>query len=95
MKIPELFNRNELSRTLWGFRYEFMVAGVLIHLAEDHGHAHEHEALDHEHAHTHDDGHHLHRHSPMPTGPHSHAHHHSPLRHSHPHVPDAHHTHRH
>ena len=28
MKIPELFNRDELSRTLWGFRYEFMVAGV-------------------------------------------------------------------
>ena len=72
-----------------------MVAGVLIHLAEDHGHDHVHEAMDHEHAHTHDDGHHLHRHSPMPTGPHSHPHHHSPLRHSHPHVPDAHHQHRH
>jgi drug/metabolite transporter (DMT)-like permease len=72
-----------------------MVAGVLIHLAENHAHEHSHEALDHEHAHTHDDGHHLHRHSPMPTGPHSHPHHHSPLRHSHPHVPDAHHTHRH
>ena len=28
MKILELFNRDELSRTLWGFRYEFMVAGV-------------------------------------------------------------------
>ena len=28
MKIPEVMNRDELSRTLWGFRYEFMVAGV-------------------------------------------------------------------
>lgn len=28
MKIPELFNRDELARTLWGFRYEFMVSGV-------------------------------------------------------------------
>ena len=28
MKIPELFNRDELSRTLWGFRYEFMVVGA-------------------------------------------------------------------
>ena len=33
MKIPELFNRNELSRTLWGFRYEFMVAGVFSMVA--------------------------------------------------------------
>ena len=72
-----------------------MVAGVLIHLAEDHGHEHDHEALDHEHAHTHDDGHHLHHHTPMPAGPHSHPHHHSPLHHRHPHVPDAHHKHRH
>ena len=28
MMIPSSFNRDELSRTLWGFRYEFMVAGV-------------------------------------------------------------------
>ena len=28
MKIPKSFNRDELSRTLWGFRYEFMVVGV-------------------------------------------------------------------
>ena len=27
MKTPDIFNRDELSRTLWGFRYEFMVAG--------------------------------------------------------------------
>lgn len=72
-----------------------MVAGVVVHLLEDHAHEHRHEALDHEHAHTHDDGHHLHTHDPMPAGPHSHPHHHSPLRHSHPHVPDVHHTHRH
>ncbi|MDP2019431.1 MAG: MFS transporter [Hydrogenophaga sp.] len=72
-----------------------MVAGVLIHLAEDHGHEHDHDAMDHEHAHTHDDGHHLHSHNPMPAGPHSHPHHHIPLHHSHPHVPDAHHGHRH
>lgn len=72
-----------------------MVAGVLVHLAEDHGHAHEHEALDHEHAHTHDDGHHDHTHPVMPQGAHSHLHHHSPLRHSHPHAPDLHHRHSH
>jgi len=72
-----------------------MVAGVLVHLAEDHGHAHENEALDHEHAHTHDDGHHDHAHPVMPQGAHSHLHHHSPLRHSHPHAPDLHHRHGH
>lgn len=33
MKIPKLFNRDELSRTLWGFRYEFMVAGVFSMVA--------------------------------------------------------------
>ena len=72
-----------------------MVAGVLVHLAEDHRHVHEHEALDHEHAHTHDDGHHDHTHPVMPQGAHSHPHHHSPLRHSHPHAPDLHHRHSH
>jgi drug/metabolite transporter (DMT)-like permease len=72
-----------------------MMAGVVVHLLEDHRHAHDHEALEHEHAHTHDDGHHLHGHQPMPAGPHSHWHRHTPLHHSHPHVPDAHHTHRH
>ena len=72
-----------------------MVAGVLVHLAEEHAHEHQHEALDHEHAHTHDDGHHTHEHPAMPEGPHSHPHHHSPLRHSHPHAPDLHHQHRH
>lgn len=72
-----------------------MLLGVLLHLAESHGHAHDHEAMEHEHAHRHDDGHHDHLHDPMPAGPHSHPHRHEPLRHSHEHVPDAHHTHRH
>jgi drug/metabolite transporter (DMT)-like permease len=72
-----------------------MLAGVLLHLAESHGHEHEHEALEHEHAHRHDDGHHDHAHEPMPAGTHSHRHAHAPLRHVHPHVPDVHHTHRH
>ncbi len=72
-----------------------MLAGVLLHLAESHGHEHAHEALEHEHAHRHDDGHHEHRHEPMPEGAHSHRHRHEPLHHVHPHVPDAHHGHRH
>jgi drug/metabolite transporter (DMT)-like permease len=72
-----------------------MLAGVLLHLAESHGHEHEHEALEHEHAHRHDDGHHDHRHEPMPEGAHSHRHRHELLHHVHPHVPDAHHGHRH
>ncbi|MBL8343848.1 MAG: DMT family transporter [Rubrivivax sp.] len=72
-----------------------MLAGVLLHLAESHGHEHEHEALEHEHAHRHDDGHHEHGHDPMPAAEHSHRHRHAPLRHAHAHVPDAHHGHRH
>jgi hypothetical protein len=72
-----------------------MLTGVLLHLAESHGHLHDHEALTHEHAHTHDDGHHLHLHDPMPEGAHSHPHRHTTLRHAHPHVPDAHHAHSH
>lgn len=72
-----------------------MLAGVVLHLAESHGHEHEHEALEHEHAHRHDDGHHGHAHDPMPAGEHSHRHRHEPMRHAHSHVPDAHHAHRH
>jgi drug/metabolite transporter (DMT)-like permease len=72
-----------------------MLAGVVLHLAESHGHAHPHEALEHEHAHHHDDGHHDHVHDPMPNGAHSHWHRHEPLQHAHHHVPDAHHRHRH
>jgi drug/metabolite transporter (DMT)-like permease len=72
-----------------------MLAGVVLHLAESHGHEHEHKALEHEHAHRHDDGHHDHVHGVMPGGEHSHRHRHEPVRHAHPHVPDAHHAHRH
>jgi drug/metabolite transporter (DMT)-like permease len=72
-----------------------MLAGVVLHLAESHGHEHAHDELEHEHAHSHDDGHHTHAHDPMPAGPHSHRHRHEPVRHAHPHVPDAHHTHEH
>jgi drug/metabolite transporter (DMT)-like permease len=72
-----------------------MLAGVVLHLAESHGHDHEHEAIEHEHAHRHDDGHHDHAHEPMPEGMHSHPHSHAPMLHTHPHVPDAHHMHRH
>lgn len=72
-----------------------MFAGVLLHLAESHAHAHQHEAIEHEHAHRHDDGHHDHVHETMPLSEHSHAHSHEPRHHSHPHVPDAHHTHHH
>jgi drug/metabolite transporter (DMT)-like permease len=72
-----------------------MLAGVVLHLAESHGHEHEHEALEHEHAHRHDDGHHELAHDPTPTGEHSHRHRHEPMRHAHSHVPDTHHAHRH
>ena len=72
-----------------------MMAGVALHLAESHKHAHGHEALTHEHAHSHDDGHHHHVHHPMPDGSHSHSHTHEPQHHAHAHVPDAHHTHAH
>ena len=78
-----------------------MLAGVVLHLAESHGHEHDHEELAHEHAHRHDDGHHDHDHAydharePMPPGEHSHPHQHAALRHSHHHVPDAHHLHQH
>ncbi|PXW95200.1 drug/metabolite transporter (DMT)-like permease [Sphaerotilus hippei] len=72
-----------------------MLAGVVLHLAESHGHEHTHEALVHDHAHTHDDGHHDHHHEVMPVGAHSHEHQHLPLTHDHAHVPDVHHAHAH
>jgi len=72
-----------------------MLAGVVLHLAESHGHEHTHEGLEHEHAHRHDDRHHDHVHDPMPIGAHSHRHRHEPLQHAHHHVPDAHHAHWH
>ena len=78
-----------------GIGGSLMLAGVLLHLLESHGHEHVHEAMQHEHAHVHDDGHHDHVHEPMPEGPHSHVHRHESRTHSHPHMPDAHHTHHH
>lgn len=72
-----------------------MLAGVWLHLAESHGHAHTHTPIAHEHAHTHDDGHHLHTHTDTPAGAHSHAHTHEHINHVHPHVPDSHHAHTH
>ncbi len=74
-----------------------MVSGVVLHLAESHGHAHKHEALDHTHAHSHDDGHHLHDHAnPAESSvSHSHQHRHEPMHHTHAHAPDAHHQHKH
>lgn len=72
-----------------------MLLGVIVHLAESHGHEHQHEAQEHEHAHRHDDGHHNHVHDEMPRGSHSHRHVHEPQRHSHAHVPDVHHAHPH
>ena len=72
-----------------------MLAGVVLHLAESHGHEHTHEGIEHEHAHRHDDGHHDHVHDPVPVGQHSHRHSHRPVTHAHAHVPDIHHTHRH
>jgi len=72
-----------------------MLAGVVLHLAESHGHEHTHEVLEHEHAHRHDDGHHSHVHDVMPKGSHSHKHTHEPVTHAHPHAPDVHHQHVH
>lgn len=72
-----------------------MLAGVVLHLVEFHGHTHVHESMAHEHAHTHDDGHHNHVHELMPKGPHSHWHQHDALTHSHSHAPDLHHLHGH
>ncbi len=72
-----------------------MMAGVILHVTEQHQHEHVHEATEHEHAHTHDDGHHTHTHSPMPVGMHSHPHRHESMQHGHSHAPDLHHAHRH
>lgn len=72
-----------------------MLMGVVLHLAERHGHEHSHEALEHEHAHTHDEGHHTHTHEVMPKGSHSHWHRHVQTTHTHAHAPDAHHQHLH
>jgi drug/metabolite transporter (DMT)-like permease len=72
-----------------------MLAGVALHLTEQHEHAHVHESVEHEHAHRHDDGHHDHAHDPIPEGEHTHRHVHASVLHSHAHVPDLHHEHDH
>ena len=90
------FGLGERALTLWMLSgAALMLAGVVLHIVEQHEHQHEHEALEHEHAHTHDDGHHTHIHEPMPVGAHSHFHAHEPVTHSHAHTPDLHHVHKH
>lgn len=73
-----------------------MLAGIWLHLTENHEHEHDHEALQHTHEHTHD-LHHQHEHEAGWDGtePHVHQHQHHPLRHKHPHYPDMHHQHVH
>jgi drug/metabolite transporter (DMT)-like permease len=90
------FGLGERSGSVWMLAGALlMAAGIVLHLAESHGHEHEHDDAEHEHAHRHDDGHHAHLHEPLPVGMHSHLHRHEPVRHAHPHVPDEHHGHRH
>ena len=72
-----------------------MIIGIVLHLAEQHSHAHQHLPLAHEHAHNHADGHHEHVHDQMPSDVHSHGHQHAPAWHTHEHVPDEHHSHQH
>lgn len=69
--------------------------GVVLHLREQHAHAHLHEALEHDHAHRHDDDHHDHVHDPPVRGSHRHPHRHARVEHDHPHAPDLHHRHTH
>jgi drug/metabolite transporter (DMT)-like permease len=85
----------ERVTVLTGVSAAAMIAGLVLHLTEEHGHAHVHEAHEHEHAHRHDDGHHTHVHDPMPEGAHTHVHVHERLAHDHPHTPDLHHDHAH
>ncbi|MBI3891860.1 MAG: EamA family transporter [Candidatus Wallbacteria bacterium] len=81
----------------WGFTAGGLVvlAGVVLHVTESHGHPHTHEVLEHEHAHVHDDGHHRHAHEATPPGAHSHRHRHEALTHTHEHGEDLHHRHEH
>jgi drug/metabolite transporter (DMT)-like permease len=73
-----------------------MVAGVWLHLTDNHSHLHHHEPMTHEHLHWHDAHHqHIHRPEDPPGEPHSHVHGHQELTHSHPHYPDIHHRHPH
>jgi drug/metabolite transporter (DMT)-like permease len=71
-----------------------MMAGVWLHLGEDHDHDHVHEALEHDHPHRHDDGHHDdHTHDPPVFGEHAHPHRHAARAHRHAHGEDLHHRH--
>lgn len=74
-----------------------MAVGTWLHLSEEHGHEHTHDAVTHEHWHTHDDGHHDHQHAELvaPGVRHRHVHSHEPVTHTHEHYPDAHHRHEH
>lgn len=90
------FSLGERELSLWLIAATIlMIAGVILHITEQHEHAHQHQALEHEHAHRHDDGHHDHLHETMPTGTHSHTHLHEAMAHSHTHAPDLHHEHTH
>ena len=90
------FVLGERSGSVWMLAGAVLMAsGIVLHLAESHGHEHAHDEEEHEHAHSHDDGHHTHAHDPVPAGSHSHLHCHTPTRHAHPHVPDEQHAHRH
>jgi drug/metabolite transporter (DMT)-like permease len=73
----------------------FFALGVYLHITEQHGHWHRHDALEHEHAHRHDDGHHDHSHDYAVIGEHSHPHRHEARSHEHAHAPDSHHRHEH
>jgi hypothetical protein len=70
--------------------------GLWLHLTEQHGHEHVHDAITHEHRHIHE-AHHVHEHAEIvPLGePHTHQHHHGKLVHRHLHFPDIHHRHEH
>ncbi len=90
------FTLGERSGSAWMLAGAvLMAAGIVLHLAEIHGHEHGHDEAEHEHAHSHGDGHHTHSHDLLPTDQHSHLHRHEPTRHVHTHVPDEHHAHRH
>lgn len=91
-----LFTSEPLTAAL-AIAATLMLAGLWLHLTENHDHAHSHEAMEHEHLHTHD-AHHRHTHEdgdPVGEGPHSHFHVHAAMRHKHPHFPDTHHRHAH
>ena len=73
-----------------------MLAGIWLHVSEDHAHEHTHQPTSHAHEHTHD-AHHLHAHDVEWDGkqPHAHTHRHDELPHAHGHYPDIHHRHEH